>query len=142
MTGMRFVDSNIPVYAISVLQEEMDKQRIAANLLRRRDLAMSVQVLGEFYVQATRPSRQGFLQHEQAMRFIRDLQRFYIQPITLSVMNTALHYCDRFGLSYWDSAILAAARESGCDIVYSEDMSGQQDYDGLRVVNPFAESQG
>ena len=43
----------------------------------------------------------------------------------------------RFELSYWDGAILAAARAAGCDAVYSEDLSSEQD-DGLRVINPFA----
>jgi predicted nucleic acid-binding protein len=44
----------------------------------------------------------------------------------------------RFELSYWDGAILAAARAAGCDAVYSKDLSSEQDYDGLRVINPFA----
>lgn len=43
----------------------------------------------------------------------------------------------RFGLSYWDAAILAAARTLACDAVYSEDLSSEQDYGGIRVVNPF-----
>ena len=43
-------------------------------------------------------------------------------------------------LGAWDSAILAAARMCGCDAVYSEDPSDEQDYDGLRVVNPFTHS--
>ena len=43
----------------------------------------------------------------------------------------------RFQLSYWDGAILAAARILGCDTVYSEDLSSQQVYNGLRVINPF-----
>ena len=43
-----------------------------------------------------------------------------------------------FRLSYWDCLILAAAKLSGCDAVYSEDMSASQDYDGVRVINPFA----
>ena len=47
---------------------------------------------------------------------------------------------ERFGLSWWDSAILAAARMCGCDAVYTEDPSDEQDYDGLRVVNPFTHS--
>ena len=53
-------------------------------------------------------------------------------------MRAAFAIRERFGLSYWDSAILAAARACGCDAVYSEDMSSEQDYDGLRVINPFA----
>ena len=45
----------------------------------------------------------------------------------------------RFKLSYWDGAILAAARAAGCDAVYSEDLSATQDYDGVRVIDPFDE---
>ena len=114
ITEMRFVDTNIPLYAVSSLHEEADKQRIAADLLRGRDVALSAQVLGEFYVQATRPTRIGALRHEQAVRFIRDLQRFYIQPVTQDVVSSALLYCQRVTLSYWDSLILAAARMCGC----------------------------
>ena len=44
----------------------------------------------------------------------------------------------RHQLSYWDSAIIAAARMSGCTEVLSEDMNAGQDYGGVRVVNPFA----
>ena len=138
---MHFVDTNVLLYAVGSLPEEQDKQRAAAHLLRRNDLVLSVQVLGEFYSQATRTSRKGYLTHDEAVEFIRLLQRFRIQPLTLNVINAALRCCERFSLSYWDSAILAAARESGCDMVYSEDMSNEQDYDGLRVINPFAESQ-
>jgi len=43
----------------------------------------------------------------------------------------------RFQVSYWDAAILAAAKRLGCPTVYSEDMNHGQDYDGVRVVNPF-----
>ena len=43
------------------------------------------------------------------------------------------------GLSYWDAAILAAAKMLGCEAVYSEDMSHEEDYDGLRVINPFSD---
>jgi len=43
----------------------------------------------------------------------------------------------RFQVSYWDAAILAAAKRLGCHTVYSEDMNHGQDYDGVCVVNPF-----
>ena len=43
-----------------------------------------------------------------------------------------------YRISYWDAAILASAAALGCDAVYSEDMSDRQDYDGIRVINPFA----
>jgi predicted nucleic acid-binding protein len=44
---------------------------------------------------------------------------------------------DRFRLSYWDAAIIEAARLSGCDLVLSEELNHDQDYGGVTVVNPF-----
>ena len=51
--------------------------------------------------------------------------------------NVAL-VAQRFGFSYYDSLIVAAAQEAGCDTVYSEDLQhGQVVGPGLTVVNPF-----
>ena len=134
---MRFVDTNVLLYAVSRVQEDDQKRRIALLLLREYDLVLSAQVLQEFYVQATRPSRPEALASDDAVEFIETLLHFRIEPITLEVFLTALEICQRFQLSYWDSAILAAARISGCDTVLSEDLSPDQDYGGLRVFNPF-----
>ncbi len=134
---MRFLDTNILIYAVSAAAEEEAKRRRALDLLDARDLALSVQVLQEFYVQATRPARTGALTHDEAVDFIEALQRFYVQAVNLDVMRAALAIRARFGLSYWDSAIVAAARICRCDAVYSEDLSSGQDYGGLRVINPF-----
>jgi predicted nucleic acid-binding protein len=49
----------------------------------------------------------------------------------------AVVMCERFRISYWDAAILEAARVLGCDLVLSEDLSLGEDYAGVRVVNPF-----
>lgn len=48
----------------------------------------------------------------------------------------ALHQADP--LSYWDAAFLAAARQSGCDLVLSEDMTDGHTYGTVTVPNPFA----
>ena len=135
---MPFVDTNVLIYAVSTAEEDAQKQRRALDLLAARDLILSVQVLQEFYVQATRPTRPGRLTHDEAVEFAESLLRFPVQAMTLDVLRAAFAIGKRFGLSYWDSAILAAARIRGCGIVYSEDLSAEQDYDGLRVVNPFA----
>ena len=74
------------------------------------------------------------------MKFLRSLESFPVQSMTPELFHSAVAISQRFLLSYWDGAILAAARALGCDVVYSEDMSPQQDYDGLRVINPFATS--
>ncbi len=136
---MRFVDTNVLLYAVSVLSEDADKRRRARELLTEADLAVSVQVLQEFYHQATHPSRSAPLTHDDALLFMEPIMSFHVQAVTLEVFRAALSIRQRFGLSYWDSAILAAARTIGCDAVYSEDMSSEQDYNDLRVINPFAD---
>ena len=136
---MRFVDTNIAVYAVGTLAEDDRKQRISEELLAREtdSLAVSVQVLGEFYAQVTRQSRRRALSHEEAVSAMESLQRFHVQALDLETVNMALQYRAQFHLSYWDCLILAAAKQGGCDAVYSEDMSASQAYDGIQVINPF-----
>jgi predicted nucleic acid-binding protein len=49
----------------------------------------------------------------------------------------ALELIRRYQISNWDAAILVAAKQLGCVVVYSEDLNHGQDYDGVRVINPF-----
>ena len=134
---MRFVDTNIPVYAVSTMPEDAPKQQAAEELLSQPDLAFSVQVFGEFYVQATRPSRPGALLHDEALEVIDLLQQHHVHPLTMDTFTTAIRYRKMFDLSYWDCMVLAAAKLSGCEVVYSEDFSHDRDYDGIQVINPF-----
>ena len=136
---MRLTDTNVLLYAVSPLQEDAHKRQRARDLLRRSDLALSVQVFQEFYYQATRRTRLGRLTHDDALAFLGTLLKFPVQDVTLDVFRDAVAISSRYQLSYWDGAILAAARALGCDAVYSEDLSAQQDYDGLQVINPFRE---
>ena len=136
---MRLADSNILIYAISADPAEGGKRERAAEILGEDSLALSVQVLAEFYHQATRPSRANRLSHQEALSFIDRLAELPVQPLTTEVFQRATELCDRFRISYWDAAILAAAMILGCDAVYSEDLSHSQDYDGIRVINPFVD---
>ena len=134
---MRFVDTNVLLYAVSALSEDSSKRCRAVELLHEDNLAISVQVLQEFYYQSTHPARKAALTHQQALNFIGAMDRLPVQPITLDIFHSAVSISRRFGLTYWDSAIIAAARAIGCDTVYSEDMSAEQDYNGIRIINPF-----
>ena len=137
---MRLVDTNILLYAAIRVPQEAQKHRIAVQLLRTSDLALSAQVLQEFYHQSTRPSRSNPLSADDAVSFLMPLiDAFPVQPVTLELFQLAIDICQRFQLSYWDAAILAAAHKMGCDAVYSEDLNDQQDYGGLSVINPFAD---
>ena len=134
---MNFVDTNVLLYAISPLPEDASKCHLARTLLLKKNLALSVQVFQEFYHQATRPTRPGRLSDGDAIAFLGTLLKFPVQNITLNLFRDAVAMSQRFKLSYWDGAILAAARAMGCNVVYSEDLNAEQDYDGLRVIDPF-----
>jgi predicted nucleic acid-binding protein len=136
-TAVRFVDTNVLLYAVSRDPEEQEKAKRANEILDTRDVAVSVQVLQEFYVQATRASRPDPLAHEQAAKLVESFLRFEVQPITTEVMLAAMATRQRFGISYWDAAILEAGRALGCGVVLSEDLSDSEDYSGVRVENPF-----
>ena len=134
---MRFVDTNILLYAASTAREEENKARIARELLDSEDLALSVQVLQEFYVQATRPSRSGSLTHRQAMLLVEAFLRFPVQETTVSLARASLEARERYQISYWDAAIIEAARALGCRTVLTEDLGSGRDFDGVKVENPF-----
>ena len=139
---MRFVDTNILIYAVSPAPPEADKRRIAQDLLTQDDLALSVQVLQEFYHQVTRPTRPHALTPVQAMRFVQVVDHLHVQELTFELFLAAVSISRRFRLSYRDGAILAAARACGCNVVYSEDLSAEQDYGATRVINPFSRTRG
>lgn len=134
---MRFIDTNVLLYAISRDPQERHKAERARGLLAERDLALSAQVLQEFYVQATRESRPDRLSHDQAERLVESFLRFPMAEITRGVVLAAISTRRRFQISYWDAAILEAARSLGCETVLSEDLGDGQDYAGVRVRNPF-----
>lgn len=134
---MRFVDTNVLLYAVSTAPRERAKANVARRLLEADDLALSVQVLQEFYVQATRPTKADRLKHEQAATLIESFIRFPVQEVTLPLMRAALDASRRFRISYWDAAIIEAGRSLGCRTILSEDLTDGRDYGGVVVENPF-----
>ncbi len=136
---MRFVDTNILLYSLDLGPSQPAKAAIASKILKSTDLALSVQVLQEFYVQATHSRRPDALSHEIAARLIGKWLRFRIQENTVAVLQSALVIKERYQTSYWDASILAAAKAARCSELLSEDLNHGQDYDGVIVVNPFLE---
>jgi len=134
---VQFLDSNILLYAISGDPKDEEKSAIAASVLQSSNLALSVQVLQEFYVQATRITRAHRLSHNEAQAFIESWLRFPVQEMTVPVLRAAMASAKRFQLSYWDAAILEAARALKCREVLSEDFTPGRNYGGVRVTNPF-----
>jgi predicted nucleic acid-binding protein len=132
-----FLDTNVLLYSVNLHPADADKTSVAQQLLRRRDVILSLQVLQEFYVQATRPSRPDRLSDRDARDFIDTWQRFEIQKITIAILFEALDIKEKYGFSYWDSAIIAAAVLQGCNTLYTEDLQHGQTIADLTIANPF-----
>ena len=135
---MRLADTNILIYAADTAPEEREKRARAAEVLKEEELCLSIQVLQEFYHQATRTTGRLGMSHQQALAFLEPFLELPTQPVTQEVFQTATEIAERYGISYWDAAILAAAKTLGCDAIYSEDLNEGQAYDGIVVVNPFS----
>ena len=88
--AVRFVDTNILLYAISTASDEALKREIARRLLDSADVALSVQVLQEFFVQATRQTRADALTSAQASALIEAWLRFPVQETTVPLMQAAI----------------------------------------------------
>ena len=138
MSAGCFLDTNVLLYAVSTTPSEAPKRQLARYLLAEDDWTLSVQVLQEFYVQATRATRPDRLSLADAVALMACWERFTVQPIDRAVLHRALHFHQAYPLSYWDAAILAAAQQSGCDLVLSEDMTDGHTYGTVTVRNPFA----
>jgi len=133
-----FIDTNIFVYSVSVAPEDAPKRRVALALLAEADIHLSLQVVQEFIHVCLRKKRLGF-DVGALDRAVRQMLAFPCHiPGAASVLR-ALELHQSHQVSYWDAAIIVAARDLGCHTLYSEDLSHGQDYLGVRVLNPFSE---
>ena len=131
------LDTNVLVYAFSNAGRDAVKARIAREWINREDWGVTVQVLQEFYVNAIRAPHQ--IGHDEAIAMIEEIASS--RPVIgtdIALMRLALQIKRRYGIAYWDAAVIAGARRLGAAVLVSEDLSHGQDYGGVRVLNPFA----
>lgn len=133
-----FVDTNVLLYAVSTVPDEEKKNGTARAILARDDLVLSAQVLQEFYVQATRATKPDRLAHETAVNLVESWLRFRIVETTVPLVQQALATAARWRISYWDAAIVEAARRGDCPEVLSEELQAGMNFAGVTVRNPFA----
>jgi predicted nucleic acid-binding protein len=136
MTATSFLDTNILIYAASNAAADQAKRQVARQLLTRPDIGFSAQVLQEFYAVAVTKQRLQ-MTHDEAVAVLQSLAAFPVWPISRDLVLEATDVKQRFGISYWDAAIITAAKQMGCQTLYSEDLNPGQVYDGVTVVNPF-----
>ncbi len=134
------LDTNVLLYSIGAGPADAVKVETATALLDREDCILSFQILQEFYVQATRASRTVALPHNLARSFVEKWLRFPVVEGTTNLLLAALEIRTRCNFSYWDCAIIAAARAAGCETLYTEDMRHGRIIDGVAIVNPFRDA--
>lgn len=143
MTDPVFVDTNVLVYARDATEPE--KQRRAAEWMAAlwdgRRGRLSTQVLQEYYVTLTRkldPPRS----REEAREDVASLAAWGPVVPDQDTLEIAWRVEDRFGLSWWDALIVAAALRAECPWLLSEDLQDGQELFGTQVIDPFAHTPG
>jgi predicted nucleic acid-binding protein len=133
---MVFFDTNIFIYIVSAALADRAKKEIAERLLSESEFCLSVQILQEFMDVTLRKTQLG-LTPAEISDMIRRMVAYPVLETSLALAQRAFDIKIRYGIRYWDAAIVAAALELGCHTIYSEDLSHGQDYDGVTVINPF-----
>jgi len=140
MSDRFFVDTNILLYSRDA--SEPEKQPVAEELLRRlwesRLGRISVQVLNEYFVNVTGKLDPG-LPAAEAWEDVEALQAWNPVELGWALLRKGYPIHQRYGLSWWDSLIVAAADTAACTVIFSEDLSSGQLYNGMRVIDPFTE---
>jgi predicted nucleic acid-binding protein len=132
MSDKVFFDTTILIYAIS----EGDVRTSTAERLLASGGTLSVQVLNEFAAVAKRKLKMSWNEIGEALDAARALCESPL-PLTVAMHDAALRIAGRYGYHIYDSLILAAALDAGCDVLYSEDMQDGQQIDSLTIRNPF-----
>ena len=74
---------------------------------------------------------------EEAKATIRDLAVWTIHRPSHSDILSAIRLQRRYKLNWWDAMIVNSALESGCAVLWSEDLRSGQKFGRLAVKDPF-----
>jgi predicted nucleic acid-binding protein len=129
----RFFDTNLLLYLFSSSPEKAD----TVETLLSEGGTISVQVLNEFAAVARRKLQMTFAEISETADTLT--QTLKVVPLTLEIHRRGLQLAERYGYSVCDAMILAAALESGCKQLLTEDLQHQQRVESiLDIINPFA----
>lgn len=132
-----FFDSNVLVYTDDA--RDSVKQARALALYEechgRGDAVISLQVLQEYFVTATR--KLG-VDPSLARRKVELFAKMDVVVPQLDDVLSAIDLVRLHSVSFWDALIVRAAQIAQCAQLYSEDMHHGWKVDGLEIANPFA----
>jgi predicted nucleic acid-binding protein len=135
-----FVDTNILIYAACGAVDDPVKYTRAWEIIGDGNYAISGQVMAEFYVNVTKKDeRKKFipLEPEQAIAWVDQLASQPVVPVDHMIVQEAVGLSQRYRISYWDAALIAAAEAINAKTLYTEDLNHGQKYGSVTVINPF-----
>ncbi|SJM90829.1 PilT protein domain protein [Crenothrix polyspora] len=131
-TDKAFFDTNVVLYLLSEDNHKADR----AEAVIAVGGVISVQVLNEFASVASRKLKMSYDEIRDTLSIVRAVCQ--IQAVTINIHERGLDIAERYGYALYDSMIISAALESGCGLLYSEDMQHGQKIDAqLIITNPF-----
>jgi predicted nucleic acid-binding protein len=137
MSAKIFLDTNVLVYAYSAYEPVKKAQAQALIASAQGNAWLSSQVLIEFVNVSHRKMKAAWLDIQIAL--IEFTASYQITETTPATIAHATRLAHRYGFSWFDALIVAAALECGCETLYSEDLNaGQLIESTLQVLNPFA----
>jgi predicted nucleic acid-binding protein len=131
-----FLDTNILVYGAVGREDEPRKAAIAQEIVATQVFGVSAQTLAEFYSVITRKTARP-LSLAQLDAWIDRLAALPFTVVDENIVRAGIFLSRRYQIRYYDAALLAAAERLGAPVFYSEDLSHNQRYGTVRVVNPF-----
>ena len=133
---MTFLDTNILVYSVD--GKDPVKQGIARKIpieaLVSREYLISAQVLNEFSNIALLKLKMSI---QEVRRFVEIFGQINVVSIDRSWTDKALSLKEKFGTQFFDSLLLVAAEENGCDTILTEDLNDGQMYGSVKAIDPF-----
>jgi predicted nucleic acid-binding protein len=128
-----FFDTNTLLYLLSSDNKKADW--VSENLQQHN--VISVQVLNEFTSASLRKTKLSNGELDEFLDLFTSI--FQVRSLDIDTFKTGLMVSRRYGYQHYDSMIIAAALQAGCERLYSEDMQHRQIIDKrLQIVNPFA----
>jgi predicted nucleic acid-binding protein len=135
-----FVDTNVLIYAHDggAGMKHTRSVELLRRLAEEGSGALSIQVLAEFFVTATRKLGRT---SEEAEQTLVDLGGWVIHRPAHADLLRSVRLQRRHRMSWWDAMILNSAAELGCRLLWTEDLSDGQKYGTVTARNPFVDRQ-
>jgi predicted nucleic acid-binding protein len=133
-----FVDTNLIVYANDNRDEQKQEKaiRLISDTMRNGNGVISTQVLQEYAQVALTKLGQS---QNVVLRQLVLLEAFEVITLSPPLIRRGVEIRAAYGISFWDSLIVAAAESGKCETVLSEDLNPGQFYSGIVVINPLAD---